>query len=252
MKTALWSAFFAALVFSACGGKKTETTDQDTTVVEGGENDSISTENATNSGENKAVVLWNASILSMPSAKEGKWVASYQFGNLVELQGSEQLVEAEKRTYIQVMGPDGKSGWINKSLLAANAVVGVCVSNVSLFKNPDVMSVSGESVQAGTIVALSNEDKQGFRHIYTKEKKIGGYINNINQVSVDPLDLKVAVLYIKAMAAADDEAKKKALQAIIDETENSSSKLFPIVRGAMAAFETAPDMEEIEEVEGDI
>ncbi|MFQ3575242.1 MAG: hypothetical protein SNJ77_02290 [Cytophagales bacterium] len=65
---------------------------------------------------NKAVLLWNSGIIDSPS-KDGKWLATYQFGNQLTLTGNEKTVDDEKKTYLEVVGPDGKTGWLNTYLV---------------------------------------------------------------------------------------------------------------------------------------
>lgn len=181
----------------------------------------------------KAVLLWNSSTISLPS-KEGKWVASYQFGNTLTLTGKKEENTTEKRTYLEVTGPDGKTGWINEYMVATNSKVGVAIGDVSLYKNPDVMSVSSDKVAVADIIAISGDKKDGFRQIYGKEKKIKGFVNLFDKISSDPIDLKVAVLYHQAMSKTSTDEQVKALQSILDDSSNSSSKIFGIVQSKLA------------------
>jgi len=181
---------------------------------------------------NKGVLLWNSSIISAAS-KEGKWVASYQFGNTLTLTGKKEENTAEKRTYIEVTGPDGKSGWINEYMVATNAKVGVATSDLTLYKNPDVMSVSSDKISVGDIVAISGESKDGFRQIYGKEKKIKGFVNLFDNISSEPVDLTVAVLYQQALSKTSTDDQIKALQAIVSNQANATSKIYNVVNGKL-------------------
>src|SRR6478752_3859964 len=87
---------------------------------------------------------------------------------------------------------DEKTGWINEYMVATNAKVGVAIGDVSLYKNPDVMSVSSDKVAVADIIAISGDKKDGFRQVYGKEKKIKGFVNLFDKISSDPIDLKVA------------------------------------------------------------
>src|SRR6478609_9790262 len=219
---------------ASCGGSKSEektaSADSNFVSVNGNPSEAGS---ADEDLSNKAVLLWNSSIISAAS-KEGKWVASYQFGNTLTLTGKKEENTTEKRTYVEVTGPDGKSGWINEYMVATNAKVGVATGDISLYKNPDVMSVSSDKIAVGDIIAISGEKKDGFRQVYGKEKKIKGFVNLFDQVSSDPIDLKVAVLYHQAMAKTSTDEQIKALQAIVSDQSNASSKIYNVVSGKLA------------------
>ncbi len=220
-------ALLAVIVIS-CGqkndsDKKTDSTSS-TTVV------SPDSSAQTPTLANKAILLWDGGIISQPSTKEGKWVASYQFGNTLMLTGKTEENSDDKRTYKEVTGPDGKTGWINEYLLLPNATIGAAVTNVILYKNPDVMSVSNDKIKPGDLLAVSAEDKGGFRQVFGKEKKIKGFINSLDKVSSTPIDLEVAVFYQKALAQKTPADQLKDLQAILDDPSNASSKFYSLVR----------------------
>lgn len=92
------------------------------------------------------------------------------------------------------------------------------------------MSVSSNTLKAGDIVAVSAENKNGFYEVFGKEKRVKGFINNLSLISSDPVDLKVALFYEKALAEKTSADQGKALQAIIDDGSNSSSKLYSLVQ----------------------
>ncbi|HEY8401252.1 MAG TPA: hypothetical protein VIK89_08325 [Cytophagaceae bacterium] len=200
----------------------------------------------------KAVLLWNSGTYSAPSTKEGKWVASYQFGNTFTLTGKTEENESEKRTYVEVIGPDGKTGWINQYLIVPNASVGVATSDVILYKNPDIMSVSSDKVKLGEIIAISSEEKDGFSEIFGKEKKVKGYINSKDKISTEPLDLKVAVLYNKAMAAASKEEQLAGLKAISEDPSNTPSIVYSLVSQKLDELMGVNKMDEELEEAGDM
>ncbi len=235
MKYTIVLAGMLALL-SSCGGDKKEekTASADSNFVSVNSSEGTSEEGSADENlSNKVVLLWNSSIISAPS-KEGKWVASYQFGNTLTLTGKKEEVTAEKRTYLEVTGPDGKSGWINEYMVATNAKVGVATGDVSLYKNPDVMSVSSDKVAVGDIIAISGDKKDGFRQVYGKEKKIKGFVNLFDKISSDPIDLKVAVLYHQAMSKTKPEEQLAALQSIISDQSNASSRIYGVVQSKVS------------------
>lgn len=231
MKSTFWAALACFLVlFSSCGDKN-ETKNSSLVLGNSTESESSIPEKVSN----KAVLLWNSGIIDSPS-KEGKWKASYQFGNQLTLTGSEKTVDEEKKTYIEVTGPDGKTGWINSYLIEKNAIVAVCLSDITLYKNPDVMSISSDVVKAATIVAVSAEGNNDFFQIIGKEKKVKGYINNTTQLSSEAVDLKVAVLLDKSKGLAGLE-RINAMKALLDDPSNAGSKLLGIVESLVQSLE---------------
>ncbi len=243
MKTLLIFPIVVALFFS-CGSdnSKKETTNSDNVDEPNSSNSDNKTDHA-----NKAVLLWDGGIIDKPNSKEGKWVSSYQFGNTLTLTGETEENTEEKKNYTEVTGPDGKSGWINDYLIVKNAYVGVVINDVVLYKNPDVMSVSNDKVKKGEIVSVSAEDKSGFREVYGREKKVKGFVNLLENISDDQLDLKVAVLFKKALWKKTIEEKTKELQTILDDPANSSSKLLEVVKSKLEEI-NPPSIENLDAI----
>lgn len=220
-------AVLISLLISSCSGTKSD---------ESGNSDSLATSANAAEPSDMAVLLWDAGIFETPG-KDKKWIASYQFGNLLKLTGEKEENVEEKRVYVEVVGPDDKSGWINEALLAPSSTVGVATGDISLYKNPDVMSISSSNVKPGDILAVSTEEKNGFRQIYGKEKSIKGFINDAGKISADPIDLKVAVFYQKALASKTTEETIKALRAIRDDGSNSSSQFYTLVQNKLSEID---------------
>lgn len=229
MKTIITLTILASLFFACDSDKSKKETTQESN--ESGNTTSTNEEKLDYS--NKAVLLWDGGIIDKANSKEGKWVSSYQFGNTLTLTGETEENTEEKKNYTEVTGPDGKTGWINDYLIVKNAFVGVVINEVVLYKNPDVMSVSNDKVKKGEIISVSAENKNGFREVYGREKKVKGFVNLIENISEDPLDLKVAVLFKKALWKKTVEEKTKELMSILDDPANSSSKVLEVVKSKL-------------------
>lgn len=222
----------SVLFLAACGDKKSDVTADEAS------GEDVDVADVSSEPSKTAVLLWDASIFD-GSTKEKKWLASYQFGNTLTLTGKEEENAEEKRTYVEVVGPDDKSGWINKALLAESSSVSVATADIPLYKNPDIMSVSTNSVKAGDILAVATEDKNGFYQVYGKEKVVKGFINSLEKLSSNAVDLKVSIFYQKALAAKTTEEQVKALQAIINDGSNASSAFYPVVQAKL--YELVPE-----------
>jgi hypothetical protein len=91
------------------------------------------------------------------------------------------------------------------------------------------MSVTSDVINKASIIVVSAENKNGFRMVYGKEKTMKGYINNLTQISYEPIDLKLALFYHKAMAKKTNEERIKALKILTSDDTNANSKLFSMV-----------------------
>src|SRR5690554_2369031 len=145
-------AFFLMFTFS-CNQNESEKLTQDINTNSSEEDSEVIAEEVAAEEPVKAILLWNAGIVNAPSAKEGKWVSSYQFGNSLVLTGKSEENKDDKRTYLEVTGPDGKTGWINEYLVIPNSNISVALTDISLYKNPDIMSISSVQIKQGSILA---------------------------------------------------------------------------------------------------
>lgn len=179
-----------------------------------------------------AISLWNSAGLyekAGKSSKENKWKVSVPFGSQLTIL---EITEVDKKEYAKVSTKEGKEGWISTYLIKTNAHIAVITNNVRLYKSADILSMSDNKIEKGTIVVVDNEKIESYVGVTTKEKKAKGFLKSDKSLSVELVDLEVAQLRKRAFALEGDK-KEEALQEIIDNPEYMKSAFYEEVSSAL-------------------
>ncbi len=235
MKKVFYSFLSLALVFSlySCGGGESETeeTTEDLTteeVEETTEEEAAEEVEEVNPFEGKtAVALRDSWISDKPGGKkEGvKWLKKFVFGNKLQMLGDSAKIG--NGTYFKVKTPDGTEGWSSTWSIAPDAKVAVVVKDASIYKSPDITSVTSEKVPMGEIVVVLNNDMEiGFNEFFTKDKKSKGWIKAGSGLSESDTDLELAIMISSAEAQKDPEKKLAVYSEIVDNSSYAGSALY--------------------------
>ena len=232
---------WAACSEDGARAEKTETAAEQTGAA------SDSTEEAANqrTTNHLAVSLWNrAGLRTQPGrGKDAEWITSINFGELVTYTGEEQEVASEDRTYAKVELADGKSGWVNKYLLAVGAMRAVALQDIEVYQRPDLTTYDGDKFEEGEIFAVIEGDRKDWVEVLGKEREEKGWIR-VNQAKykTDEIDVTVAILLDRAQAISDPVEREEALKNIAENSTFSSSALMPLVEDALNDIPTIPDL----------
>lgn len=238
-------------------GDKTEEKSEDATDADAAEA-TEETPKADLAGK-KAIALFNSSYYSKPG-NEG-WLGRFNFGNSLTLQGDTASVTTTNRTriYYKVTAPDGKEGWVYGYYLAIDAELKVVTSDQIIYKNPDVTSLTTDKFKKGEMIAVINsgEESNGFAQAQNASRKINGgstrfvWIKKGKGLSSDETDIMIAT-QLKMVADEKDEKKKLAiLDAILDEENNATSKLYELAMEQKKEM-TSSEEEAVEEVSEEV
>ena len=235
MKTAKYPLILliVSLLFFSCDNSSSttaeaETTDESETATETAE----ATEAMTASSSDDislAVCLWPEVGLRSKAGrgKDAKWLAGMKFGEVVTLTGNEEM--DGDRKYLEMELIDGKTGWANDYLFAVNAQRAVATATLDVYRRPDLTTFEGKQFEKGEILAVSEDEKDGWREVYGLEKKKAGWIQPNTNYSTDEVDVTVAILYAQALMEKSPLKQEEKLQNIAKNSTFNQSQLMSVV-----------------------
>lgn len=190
-----------------------------------------------------AVSLWNKAGLREEAGRSAKYITTVNFGELVTSMGEEEEIESEDRTYIKVRLADGQEGWVNKYLLAVDAMRAVAVEDIQVYRRPDLTTMTDDVFEEGEIFAVLTGDRDDWVEVVGKERKKKGWIQTVtSKYETDEIDVTVAILLDRAMDESNPTAREEALSRIADNPSFSMSSLMPKVKEALSDVPTIPDL----------
>ena len=224
MKRSIQFFVFALILagMTACGGEEENNGGNGGGTIGGG---------ADPSDGSIAVSLWDNGGIREEPGKDGKWITSVSFGETVTYLDEKKDVEesGKTRTYIKVKLSDGKEGWANEYLYAMNAELGVVVKPASIYKRPEMTTITDKSFEAGDVIAVMNSEGD-FMEVVGYKKQKQGWIMGSDNISTDANDVSVAVLYSKAIAESNAKKREEKLQQIVDNSAFSGSMFFQMAQ----------------------
>ncbi len=234
-------------LFSACSDSKNTSDNQNNSSESSSEEPdggSPADENNATIKPYPAIALWNMSIRTEPGRGKGDWVVSLDFGESVTVTADSAYIEDEDRLYRKVTLSDGKTGWAYTYLLAEKASKAVALGPVVVCKRPDLSTMLSEKIQRGQVVAVSNDQKEGWSEVATKEKKIQGWVKGTSNLSSDDMDVTVAILLDKALSQKEESKKIKMLENLVANDALSSSSLHTDAKTLLEEMQSANAIED--------
>lgn len=195
--------------------------------------------------EDKAICLWDKAGLREAPGASGKYVTNVSFGESMTLTGKREEIAAEKRTYIEVTTSDGKTGWINDYLIAEKATIGAALTETSLYKRPDLATLSDDGLKPGEVVAIL-EEKDGFLSVVGKQRQHKGWIKDGDALLTTTEDVTLALLYNRALATGNPDAQRKQLEKLVANPDFKSSLLTGLINDKIAKLGALPPLAEDE------
>lgn len=193
-----------------------------------------------------AISLWNSAGLyekAGKSSKENKWKVSVPFGSQLTIL---EITEVDEKEYAKVITKEGKEGWISTYLIKTDAHIAVITNNLRLYKSADILSMSDNKIEKGTIVVVDNQKIESYVGVTTKEKKAKGFLKSDKSLSSELVDLEVAQLRKRAFDLEGDK-KEEALQEIVDNPEYMKSAFYEEISNVLSELSEPKVIKEIAE-----
>ncbi|MEZ4847582.1 MAG: SH3 domain-containing protein [Bacteroidia bacterium] len=183
-----------------------------------------------------AVCVWDVAGLreeagkhSLTKDKKNNYLEAIYYGEQVEMLGEEKEMEGENRTYMKVRLKDGQEGWVHDYLFEKNARLAATADEIELYRRPDMMTLRDDKLLPGEIIVTM--EKQGeWIHVSGREKKKKGWIKiGSGNLAFQARDVKLALLYYRAIQDRSDEGRKEKLNKILSDKTFSGSVLIDLV-----------------------
>jgi len=179
------------------------------------------------------ICLWSkVGLRDIPGRKGAKYLTTIYFGETVKFLGEKETA-SDNKEYLKVELSDGSEGWVYDLLFSENGKLAVLKNPLAIYKRPDVMEFVGNKFDRGDIVVLLDESKGEWEKITGFEKKNEGWIKKNDAFVYDDLDIKLAILYNRAINEDSDSKKQKKLKLITDNPAFQNSSFIDIVEKAL-------------------
>lgn len=186
--------------------------------------------------EKIAICVWDVAGLrvepgskKLTKDKKNNYVESVYYGEKVEMLGEELEIEAENRNYMKVRLQDGQEGWVHDYVFEKNATLAAVIKEAELYRRPDIMTLRDDKLEMGEIV-VTMERQGDWLHVSGREKRKKGWIKTEENLSFNTRDVKLALLYYKALQENAVETRKARLNDILQEKTFAGSVLLDLVQ----------------------
>jgi len=159
-------------------------------------------------------IVDEASLRDGPSAKAG-WVSSIALGERLTWLGiGEKDSTKESREYYKVELSDSTIGWTISYALELRADPAVITQRASIFRRPDLITVSDAEYEPMDFVAVLQTDSDWLRVVGQSRRK-KGWVKRA-AVSLKDKDVAVGVLTSKILKEKNKEKRIQRLEDIIE------------------------------------
>ncbi len=175
------------------------------------------------------VCLWSkVGLRDIAGRKGAKYITTIYFGETVKFLGEKEKGNDDKE-YLKVELSDGQQGWVYEHLFAEKGKIAVLKNSLPIYKRPEVMEFIGNKFKRGDIVVVLDQSKGEWKKVSGFKKKDDGWIQKTNNLVYDDLDIKLAILYNRALNEESKSKKQKMLKLIIDNPAFQESSFIDIV-----------------------
>ncbi|MEO1451844.1 MAG: hypothetical protein AAFV07_20100, partial [Bacteroidota bacterium] len=167
---------------------------------------------------------------------QNNYITAIYYGEKMEVLGEKVEVSKEDRIYIKVRLQDGQVGWVHDYLVETRARLAVMTEPAEVFRRPDPMTLRDAKLQPGEIVAIILEPDSGggnpsdkWLHVSTNSKKKKGWIINAPNHTYEEVDLRIALLFQRALEKKKVADKRAELLSITQDPAFSESSIRRLV-----------------------
>lgn len=167
----------------------------------------------------------NASVISEPSKKDGKFISNISLGEKVFFLGENEVDENNKnKKYIFIKMVDGKEGWIQTEFVAINAKPAVIFEKTEIFARPDLSAISKKTYEPMDIIAIASK-KDDWLETIGKRAAVKGWIKD-KGYSESNVDIATALQIKRALAKSKQSERLADLLTVSKNTNLYGSSLF--------------------------
>lgn len=199
--------------------------------------------------DKQLVCLWSkVGLRDIAGRKGAKYLTTIYFGETVKFLGETETA-SDNKEYVKVELSDGQQGWVYEHLFAKDGKLAVLKNSLAIYKRPDIIDFVGNKFKRGDIVVVSDESKGDWKKVSGFQKKDDGWIQKSDNFIYDNLDIKLAILYNRALTEESQSKKQTKLKLIIDNPAFQQSDLIDVVKNSLAPedeFDREDDFSELD------
>ena len=174
------------------------------------------------------ICVWDNVVARMEPNSKATPLNVIRFGEEVARIGNQLPIQTDNSVYIQVQLTTGHLAWVNQSAFISDGKLAVLTSNVNAANSPDARSREFVNMKAGQLLVLEDVDGDFIKvAVHNSENKF--WIRGTDHISIEPIDLEVAMHINQALEAPSAEERRQQLQRIRQLEGFSRSELSGLV-----------------------
>ena len=170
-----------------------------------------------------SVCIWDGASLRSEPKKDGRYIDDISLGETVTWLGPSVIDSSgdKPREYIKIALSDSTIGWTYSYLIVTHAIVGALKVNTPIYKRPDAITMTEESLQMMDMVAVIKQ-MDGWAQIIGEKRNKKGWIRE-SVVTTSKPDVTVAILAVKELRKNNDKSRKEKIRSIINRTPHKDA-----------------------------
>jgi len=177
-------------------------------------------------GSKDAVCIVEGVALRDAASSDGKFISTLSFGEKLTCTDEKEVkTSAGSKKFVKVELKGGNEGWVKESCIIKAAKPAVVVKEAVVYQRPDLITKTSKILSSYDILAIKL--KQGdFVQVYgrTKDgKRVSGSWIKFDAISVEEVDVAVAIYVAKAYLLKDQNKRMLAIKEIVDNSDFKNS-----------------------------
>lgn len=231
--TVVGSFIAVALIGADCKKKTQQNTSSDMQSTVNVQNQDTG-EQSQNLSAKGIVCIWDGSIVRETPLKNGKILSTMSLGEtVIDLDSSSTDINDKKREYYKVRLSDGKEGWTPSYGAVKNATAAVFKTNASLYKRPDLLTITETRFGPMEFVAISSS-VEDWVEVTSEQKKKCGWVKK-DAITKTREDIATAVLINKKLSSDDGLSNSDKIKTLITDAPYPGSIFITILQQKIAA-----------------
>lgn len=194
----------------------------------------VSTEKTALLPEQPAVCIWKEVGVRETPAEKGKYLTTVYLGEKALALGdtASEVVGNRRYQYRKLRLADGTEGWIRSDFVATGATPAAFLKEAPIYRRPDIMTSTGKNFNQMDFVAIRETGDGGWVEVIGKRMGdtwfSSGWVK-VENLTTQPNDVAFSVFYSKAMDLEDESARYEEIQALLKNSDLSSSVFYSVV-----------------------
>jgi hypothetical protein len=180
------------------------------------------------------VCIWDGLIIREAPQKNAKTLSTMSLGEtVIDLDSSSIDANDKKREYYKVRLSDGKEGWAPSYGAIKNASAAVFKTNASLYKRPDLLTITETRFVPMEFVAITSS-LEDWIEVTSEQKKKSGWVKK-DAITKAREDIATAVLINKKLLSNDGLSNTDKIKTLITDAPYPSSIFIGLLKQKLVA-----------------